>query len=191
MAQNNKMHEQPVIPIGWTYLAHGSNTGRWKPDEVGKDFVVTSPLCCVTKQDMETDKRHGFKGSVYTYSAATANPFQIRVLFFKNIVRYRMPDCAQVEKELSEETIHDITKYYSYQGWRHPAVPSKTKLVKIAQTDYDEVYDRSGQTIYWYVPEKYMDAYKKAVAKERAPNLLVALKDKNRGVVKKSPAPTK
>ena len=165
MPQDGKIKEQPLIPSGWTYLVHGSNAERWKPDELGQDFTVSRPLSCITKQDMETDKRHGFQGSAYTYSSTTQNPFQIRVLFFKNVIHSNAPDCQQVKKELSPETIQDITSYYSYQQWRHPAVPSKTKLIKIAQTDYDEVYDRSGQTIYWYVPEQYLGMYQEALKK--------------------------
>ena len=178
MTKDDKIKEQPIIPLGWTYLAHGSNAARWNAEELGKDFTVSRPLCCVTKQEMESDKRHGFRGSTYTYSAQNTEPFQIRVLFFRNMIRYRIPECEQMQKKLSPDTINDIEAYYSYQGWRHSAVPSQTRLIKIAQTDYDEVYEHDGQTIYWYVPEKYFDAYKKALENERKPSIKDTLKDR-------------
>ena len=156
----------PSIPKGWTYLLHGSNSARWSADELGKDFTVSNPLCCVTKQDAELDKRRGFSGTAHTYSSSKGNPFQIRVLFFKNVIRSGSEECQQIKSELSSETIKDIEKYYSYQCWRHPAVPSKTKLIKIAETDYDEVYERGNQIIYWYVPEKYLETYKKLLGKK-------------------------
>lgn len=158
MIKNNNV--SPVIPDGWTFLVHNTSVDRWKSDQQGQDFKVSGRLCCVTNEERLKDKT---SGSAY---GSNETAFQIRVLFFDDLIHIKKPENTKLKAELSQEALADITKWYSFQGWRHPAVPNGTKLIKISETDYDEALGVH-KPIYWYVPEKYFDMYKNMCKKNR------------------------
>lgn len=171
MTQNNT---KPIVPSGWEILVHNTSADRWNIDEVGQDFITHKPLSCVTNKERLWDKT---SGSSY---GKNENAFQIRILFFDNLIRRHTPENNQLKSQLDNDTLNEIKKYYSFQGWRHPAVPNNTRLIKIAETDYDEEYDIH-KPVYWYVPEKYIDIYRECCNKEKNKQLskgIKLLKDK-------------
>lgn len=55
-----------VIPEGWTYFAHRTNTERWNTDPFTIDVIITNKLMSVvTEKDIYQEVRHyGIKNLV-------------------------------------------------------------------------------------------------------------------------------
>lgn len=68
---------------------------------------------------------------------------------------------------MNQDELKDVSKYYMYQGGRHPAVPSGTKLVFLQNGDFDEITNTNGNNILWYIPEKYLEHYLEDVQKTK------------------------
>lgn len=156
----------PVIPDGWTFLAHGSSLDRWDSSLLGNDFVVGNgdvngqsikgrPLCCVERSVASFDYERSGSNTAKSYGGKEQS-FEIRVLFYKNP---RLGEGKAVRDKLSADEIKDVSKYYMYQDGRHPAVPAGTKLVFVKSGDFDEITNTNGNNILWYVPEQYLQQY--------------------------------
>ncbi len=156
----------PIIPEGWTFLIHGSSLDKWDTSLLGNDFVVGNgtadgqviggrPLCCVERSVAKFDYERSGSNTAKAYGGKQ-QAFEIRVLFYKNP---RLGDGKIVRDKLNQDELKDVTKYYMYQGGRHPAVPVGTKLVFVKSGNFDEITNTSGNNILWYIPEQYLQQY--------------------------------
>ena len=159
-------NENPVIPEGWTFLTHGSSLDRWDTSLLGNDFTVGNgvvngrevkgrPLCCVERSDAKFSYERRGSTTAKAYGGKQ-QAFEIRVLFYKDP---RLGDGKIVRDKLNPDELKDVSKYYMYQGGRHPAVPAGTKLVFVKNGDFDEITNTSGNNILWYIPEQYLKQY--------------------------------
>lgn len=159
----------PKVPEGWTYLRHGSNMDKWDESMLENDFVVgdgfvagqkasNRPLCCVERDTAKYEYMQSKGNAAESYGKGN-KPFEIRVLLYKDPFMGKSEDKAIVNEKLSEDEKKDVHKYYMYQGGRHPAVPTNTKLVYIKNTEYDEITGTDGNNIMWYIPEQYLEKY--------------------------------
>ena len=162
------MNNEPVLPKGWTYLRHGSSIDRWNVNVLGHNFIVGDingkinhfkPLCCVEKNDAVFDYNMSGYNTAASYGGINGN-FEIRVLFYEDVIRRKSKYSDYVKSLLNEEELKDIRKYYSFQEYRHPAVPVTTELIYLSTTDYDEITNTQDNTIFWYIPKKYLKHYK-------------------------------
>lgn len=156
----------PILPEGWTFLTHGSSLEKWDASLLGNDFVVGNgivnghvvsgrPLCCVERSVAKFDYERSGRNTAKDYGGQEQF-FEVRVLFYKNP---RLGDGKTVRDKLSQNEIKEISEYYMYQGGRHPAVPTGTKLVFVKSADFDEITNTNGNNIFWYIPEKYLQQY--------------------------------
>lgn len=133
------------IPNGWTCLVHGSSQDKWEETKLGEDFTVgqgvvaghsypNRNLCCI-------DLRNGL-GTANTYGGREA-PLQIRVLIPDDPRRGRQTE------GLNEKETRELSRYYHNPYYRHPIVPSGTKLHALGETT------SQGTPVYYYVPESY------------------------------------
>ncbi|MDD2203577.1 MAG: hypothetical protein PHD78_04310 [Bacilli bacterium] len=162
------MTNEPILPKGWTYLRHGSSIDRWNQKLLGHDFIVGAidgkkinynPLCCVERVDAIFDYNMRGFNTASTYGGINGN-FEIRVLFYEDINRGKSKYSNYIKSILNENEINEIRKYYSFQEYRHPAVPIGTELIYLSTTDYDEITNTQDNTIFWYIPRKYLKHYK-------------------------------
>ena len=74
-------HEQILIPEGWTYFAHRTNTSKWDTNPFeGKSITLKKLMSVITERDIyEELKRNGFE-SPKGYSLGEGEPFEIRCL---------------------------------------------------------------------------------------------------------------
>lgn len=164
----------PIMPEGWTFLTHGSSLDRWDESLLGNDFVVGNgtvngreakgrPLCCVERDAAKFDYARNGSNTAKAYGD-NQQSFEIRVLLYKNP---RLGNGKIVRDKLNQDELKDVSKYYMYQGGRHPAVPSGTKLVFLQNGDFDEITNTNGNNILWYIPEKYLEHYLEDVQKTK------------------------
>lgn len=166
----------PIMPEGWTFLTHGSSLDRWDESLLGNDFIVGNgkevkgrPLSCVERDNAKFDYARSGSNTAKAYGGKQ-QAFEIRVLFYKNP---RLGDAKVVRDTLNQDEQKDVLKYYMYQGGRHPAVPSGTRLVFLQNGDFDEITNTNGNNILWYIPEQYLEHYLEDVQKQ---NNLVNMK---------------
>lgn len=164
----------PIMPEGWTFLTHGSSLDRWDESLLGNDFVVGNgtvngqeikgrPLCCVERNDSKFDYVRNGSNTAKAYGG-NQQSFEIRVLLYKNP---RLGDGKIVRDTLNQDELKDVSKYYMYQGGRHPAVPAGTKLIFLQNGDFDEITNTNGNNILWYIPEQYLENYLEDVQKTK------------------------
>lgn len=144
------------IPNGWTCLVHGSSQDKWEETKLGEDFTVgqgvvaghsypNRNLCCI-------DLRNGL-GTANTYGGREA-PLQIRVLIPDD------PRRGNRTEGLNEKETRELSRYYHNPYYRHPIVPSGTKLHALGETT------SQGTPVYYYVPESYQSLYEQTCQKE-------------------------
>lgn len=160
-----KQQTSPPVPEGWTYLIHGSSMDRWDSSLLGTDFTVGRgqvaghwyshrPLCCVERSDARFQYARDGSNTARTYGGKEA-PFELRVLLPK--------DPRSTGESCSEEDRKDLFRYYSNFHYRHPIVPAGTELRFLEKGTFDEVTNTDGHQIYYYVPERYANAYEQAL----------------------------
>ena len=166
---NNMELESVIIPKGWTYLIHGTNSEKLHINLLKEDdFVITGlGLCVVEKEQAVKDASRGFNTSENFQARQEGGsvPFEMRILFYKECIRNQ--DTDGLKQKLPQETLEDIKKYYfkNIKEGRHPLVPPKTKLIKIMQRK------ENGIDVIYYVPEKYIDEYMKDRETSKVPSL--------------------
>lgn len=153
---------EPVLPDGWTYLIHGSNTSQWNKNILKEDsFVVKgneAGLYCVEREKAIENEKSGSNVSELhseINSKEGESAFEIRCLIYKDLRRKK--DREEFEGKLTSEEIEDINNYHINKPY-YPAIPNKTKLIKIATTEFDEITNTEKE-ILWYVPEDYLQHY--------------------------------
>lgn len=152
----------PIVPEGWTFLIHGTNMSQWDKNIIeGDSFIVKgneAGLYCVEKDIAIENAKSGVSvsnlHSEINQKTGKEN-FEIRCLIYKDLRRKK--DREEYDNRLTEEEIEDINNYHVKKPY-YPAIPNKTKLVKIATTQFDEI-TREEKNIIWYVPEKYLEHY--------------------------------
>lgn len=169
-------YSHPKIPEGWTYLVHGTNLLRkeWNEGHVtlfsDDVFIINSfgGLSVITREEQLSDERFNTTG---TYSGYKRPPsmsdaefnlrnktLQIRVIFFQNYFLYpklKSKFLPKIEEKNREYIMELVKKYYwdNYFHGRHPCIPNKTRLVKIAHVV------EAKEEILYYIPEELLQIY--------------------------------
>lgn len=154
---------EPILPEGWTFLIHGTNTSQWKEEQIQADvFIVKNRieagLFCVERDKAIKNQKDGSNVSELHSKIKEENgekDFEIRCLIYEDL---RMKQNQEkIKSKLTEEEIKDITNYHVLRPY-YPVVPNNTKLIKIATTEFDDI-TKVDKKILWYVPEKYLQHY--------------------------------
>lgn len=157
-------HEQILIPEGWTYFAHRTNTSKWdtNPFEC-KKITLSKIMSVVTEGDIYQElKRNGFE-SPKSYSLGEGEPFEIRCLICTQQYLGQMAN-QEMKDIMLKEFYYDKNNFGGAYGRRHHSIPKGEELVILAFSDYDEVFDRESNII-WTIPKRFLKFYEEEIDK--------------------------
>ena len=152
--------EQIIIPNGWTYYAHRSNTEKWAENPFDEKAIkVKSLMSVVTERDIYEDVRRYGRRSLKGYSVGKGTPFEIRCLICDLKHLREMPNDSEMKKIMLDEFYFDRRNFGGACGQRHHSIPPKEELVVLGVGSYDEVYERDSSII-WTIPRRFVEFYK-------------------------------
>ncbi len=156
-------NNQIIIPEGWTYFAHRTNTSNWNEDPFEMDIItVIDIMSVVTESDIYTDLRHYGENYMFGYSFGKGEPFEIRCLICELPFLRVLDDTNEIKNIMLKEFYYDRRNFGGYGGKRHHSIPPKEELVVIGVGNHDEVFDRE-EKIIWTIPKRFLEFYKKEV----------------------------
>ncbi len=154
---------QIVIPEGWTYFAHRSNTERWNEDPFAMSTIVTNKLTSVvTERDIYDELNSYGRSHVRGYSTGNGTPFEIRCLICGLPYLRTLTDESSIKTMMMKEFYYDRNNFGGVYGQRHHSIPKGEELVVLGIGDYDEVFKRETKII-WVIPKRFIDFYKMCV----------------------------
>ena len=157
----NEMDKQIVIPEGWTYYAHRTNTSKWANAPFDNIVIITDRLMSVvTESDIYQDLNRYGQNHLLGYSVGDGEPFEIRCLICGLPYLKTLSDDSEMKNIMLREFYYDRRNMGGCYGQRHHSIPPKEELVVLGIGNYDEVYDRE-QKIIWTIPRRFLDFYKK------------------------------
>lgn len=153
------------IPKGWTVLRHGSDMSRWDSNSLDNDKIIVKSmngiggLSCVEYKDAMESMRNGRYDTSSSYSKhGDGEAVELRILFYVDTARHA--DVENVKIRLNDDLKKLSFKYYwnNFSGGRHPVVPPKTVLLKLGESEFDEISNKAKRVL-WYVPEELVENY--------------------------------
>ena len=154
-----------VIPEGWIYFAHRSNTERWKEDPSKQEIITTDRLMSVvTEREIYSELAAYGRNHGRGYSSGNGTPFEIRCLI--GDIRYvrAMDDSNPLKNIMINKFYYDKNNFGGCAGQRHHSIPPKEELVVIGIGDHDEVFDKDALII-WTIPRRFIDQYRTDIKK--------------------------
>ncbi len=159
------MADQIILPEGWTYFAHRTNTARWQEDPFSMDeIVIKNLMSVVTERDVYQELRDYGPTHFQSYSSGTGKPFEIRTLICTPLAVRSMSDDNPMKSIMYNEFYFDKNNFGGCRGLRHHSIPKGEELVVLGIGDYDEVFDHDSNII-WTIPKRFIDFYKKELLK--------------------------
>lgn len=168
--------DQILIPEGWTYYAHRTNTERWTDDPFSMEAItVEKIMSVVTESDIYQDLRHYGRNHLLAYSTGKGEPFEIRCLICDLQHVRTLDDDNDMKNIMLKEFYYDRRNFGGCYGQRHHSIPPKEELVIIGFGNYDEVFEKERKII-WTIPRRFLDFYKKEL--EKGNNRVIEIKKK-------------
>jgi hypothetical protein len=160
-------NNQIIIPEGWTYYAHRTNTSRWDSDPFNMDIITTNKIVSVvTEREIYQELRDYGENYLLSYSSGKGEPFEIRCLIC-NLSHIRtLDDTNELKNVMLKEYYFDKRNFGGCYGQRHHSIPPKEELVVIGVGDHDEVFNRE-EKIIWTIPKRFIEFYKKEVERNK------------------------
>lgn len=160
-------NNQIIIPEGWTYYAHRSNTSRWDNDPFNMDIITTNKIMSVvTERDIYQELRDYGENYLFGYSGGQGDPFEIRCLICNLSYLKTLDDSNEIKNIMLKEYYFDRRNFGGCYGQRHHSIPPKEELVVIGVGNYDEVFKRE-EKIIWTIPRRFIDFYKKEIENKK------------------------
>lgn len=154
-----------MIPEGWTYYAHRTNTSRWDENPFDKDLIeVKKLISVVTESDIYQELRHYGKNHLQGYATGDGKPFEIRCLICELPYLRSLSDDLEIKDIMMKQFYSDKMNFGGCYGQRHHSIPRKEELVVIGHSSYDEVFEKEANII-WTIPRRFIDFYKQELAK--------------------------
>jgi hypothetical protein len=173
------MENQILIPEGWTYFAHRTNTARWDHNPFNDNSIKLKKLMsAVTERDVYQEVEHYGKAAKKAYSIGNGEPFEIRCLIC-NLPYLRTLDSNDIKQIMNDEFYFDIRNFGGCRGQRHPSIPNGEELVVIGHSEYDEV-SNSNSKIIWTIPKRFMDFYKQELNKGNNRKIDLKIEENNK-----------
>ena len=157
-------HEEIIIPEGWTYFAHRTNTEKWdnNPFELDK-IVIKKLMSVVTEGDIYQElKRYG-RDYTFGYSIGKGDPFEIRTLICTKNYLSNLSD-ENMKNIMYHEFYYDKNNFGGMGGQRHHSIPKGEELIILGFGEYDEIYEKP-KNIIWTIPKRFLEFYKKEILK--------------------------
>lgn len=157
-------NEEIIIPEGWTYFAHRTNSSKWSDNPFNKEkLILNKIMSVVTEGDIYQElKRYG-KDYTFGYSLGEGRPFEIRTLICKKNYLNNLSD-ENMKNIMYHEFYYDRNNFGGMGGWRHHSIPKGEELIVLGYGKYDEVYEKE-KDIIWTIPKRFLEFYKKEIAK--------------------------
>jgi len=161
----NMENEHLLIPEGWTFFAHRSNTARWNENPFNKDIIKTDRLISVvTESDIKYDIEIRGKSRILGYTSGDGEPFEIRCLMCSYSYMKTMSDDNPLKSIIHNEYYFDKNNFGGAGGQRHHSIPKNDELFVITHADYDPEYERESNII-WVIPKRFINQFKEDLQK--------------------------
>ena len=159
-------NNQIIIPEGWTYFAHRTNTSRWNSNPFDMNIItINKIMSVVTESEIYQELRDYGKRYLLSYSSGQGEPFEIRFLICDLPYLRTLDDNSGIKQIMLKEFYYDRRNIGGCYGQRHHSIPPKEELIVIGVGNYDEVFNRD-EKIIWTIPKRFIDFYKKELAKK-------------------------
>lgn len=150
---------QILIPNGWTYFAHRTNTERWQENPFNlKKIIVGKIMSVVTESDIHQELMHYGKNHLQGYSIGKGEPFEIRCLICNIPYIRSLSEDNELKNIMLKEFYFDKRNFGGCYGQRHHSIPPKEELVVVGIGEYDEIFDQQKKII-WTIPKRFIDFY--------------------------------
>ena len=157
------MDNKIIIPDGWTYYAHRTNTEKWTNNPFNDNLIkVNKLMSVVTESDIYQELNHYGKNHFQAYSMGHGEPFEIRCLICDLRHLRTMDDNNEIKQIMLKEFYFDKRNFGGCYGQRHHSIPKDEELVVIGIGNHDEVFDKE-QKIIWTIPRRFIDFYKEEI----------------------------
>lgn len=172
-SHNNENGEKlrAPLPLGWTYLIHGTDTGRW--DHLNDSAVRVGGLgiSAITLEDAKRSAAIG-RNTTTTYSMPTsegAKPVEVRIPFYRDDLSPRrgaLSDVAALKQSLDQTTLALISRYHRD---RHPIIPAGELLINMGADE------ENSRIVQYMVPASVFEQYASSVTRETGRNFSLQL----------------
>ena len=148
-----------MIPEGWTYFTHRTNTANWSESPFDMESIVTNRLTsAITERDIIYDREHFGPNHLNVYTTGKGIPFEIRSLICNLDLLRSIPDDNSLKQIMIKEFYYDRNNFGGERGMRHPSIPKGEELIVIGIGNYDEIFEREANII-WTIPKRFLKYY--------------------------------
>ncbi len=160
-------NDQIIIPEGWTYYAHRTNTSRWDKDPFKMDIITTNKIMSVvTERDIYQELKDYGDNYLLGYSTGQGEGFEIRCLICTLPYLRTLDDKNEIKNIMLNEFYYDKRNFGGCYGQRHHSIPPKEELIVIGIGNHDEVFDRD-EKIIWTIPKRFLEFYQKEIGNKK------------------------
>ena len=158
-------NEMIMIPEGWTYFAHRTNTERWQEDPFHMSTItIKKIMSAIPENEVYQEANRPGAMHIQGYALGKGTPFEIRCLIGSLPYIKALDDSNEIKNGMLKEFYYDRRNYGGCGGQRHPSIPPKEELVVLGIGEYDEVY-KEPRKIIWTIPKRFIPLYKKELEK--------------------------
>ena len=160
-------NNQIIIPEGWTYYAHRTNTIRWNNDPFNTDVITINKIMSViTERDIYQELSHYGENYQFGYGTGQGEPFEIRCLICDLPYLRTLDDNNEIKDIMLNQFYYDRRNFGGCYGQRHHSIPPKEELVVIGIGNHDEVFNRE-EKIIWTIPKRFIEFYQTEIATKK------------------------
>ena len=156
-----------IIPEGWTYYAHRTNTERWEEDPFASNMIIVKKLMSVvTEREIYQELSNYGKNHLQGYSTGKGEPFEIRCLICDLQYLQSLDENDEIKNIMLKEFYFDRRNFGGCYGQRHHSIPFKEELIVLGIGTHDEVFDNDKKII-WTIPRRFLDFYIREIKREK------------------------
>ena len=159
------MADEVIIPEGWTFFSHNTNSERWNEDILNISEIVVNPnkvMSVITERDIYDYYQHYGNRANFVYSGGKGTPIEIRCLICDRNCLDSLP--FEIKELMSTKFYYDRDNFGGAYGQRHHSIPQGEKLIVLAVSDIDNI-NGAEKHIIWAIPISYIDYYEAEVNK--------------------------
>ena len=124
-------NEEIIIPEGWTYFAHRTNTSNWSENPFyEKSIVLKKIMSVVTEGDIYTELRRRGRDHNFGYSLGEGEPFEIRNLICTIPYISNMNDDNEMKNIMYHEFYYDKNNFGGMGGQRNWEICVKSMVLE-------------------------------------------------------------
>ena len=159
-------NDKIIIPEGWTYYAHRTNTERWTTNPFNEDIIIIKQLMSVvTESDIYQELNHFGPNHLHGYGTGQGESFEIRCLICDLPYLRSLDDSNDIKNIMLKEFYYDRRNFGGVYGQRHHSIPKGEELIVLGIGTHDEVFDNE-QHIIWTIPKRFIKFYEEEIKKD-------------------------